>query len=85
MNIKDCERVNAPYPPNRFRTYEDAAAFIQNPARVELAIPQFIEERVEGGFKTRINPEYRDAPFEEAIVKIKGGYIAPMITNAGRS
>lgn len=48
--------------PERFRTYEDACAYLQNP-NWRLCIPAFV---LEDG-KQKINPEYANAPFENSI------------------
>jgi len=53
--------------PLRFRTAEDGSAYLENPTMENLfkySIPTSIA--IEGGFK--INPEYRDAPIEMAIL-----------------
>ncbi len=57
---------NHPYA-ERFRTYEDAIAFLEKPDW-KLCIPIFIEVDTPHGKKTMINPDYRDAPFEQQIM-----------------
>lgn len=52
----------------RFRTHEDAMAFIKKPDW-RLCIPPFIEVDTPQGKKAMVNPEYRDAPYEQSIVR----------------
>jgi hypothetical protein len=51
----------------RFRTYEDAMTFLEKPD-FSLCIPVYIEKKTNYGVKTLINPEYKDAPYEQRIV-----------------
>ena len=56
------------YPhPERFRTIEDALAFLEKPD-CKLCIPVFIEVDTPKGKKVTTNPEYEDAPYEQSIV-----------------
>lgn len=57
---------NFPYP-ERFRTLEDAMAYLKEPDW-KLCIPVFIEVDTPKGKLSKINPEYADATYEQAVV-----------------
>lgn len=53
--------------PERFKTLEDAMAFLQKPDW-RLCIPIFIQD----GDRAKINPEYLNAPYEQRLVDQDG-------------
>ncbi len=62
----------SPFPnwpnPERFRTLQDALAFLERPDW-RLCIPVFVTTSTPEGKVSMVNPEYRDAPYEQSIIR----------------
>jgi len=60
---------------NRFRSLEDWEKYLKaieskDEYPLQFTIPPYIAERSEGETKYVVNPEYRDAEFEQIIVML---------------